>query len=111
LNKGQILDRAVCAEFSATKMKMDRKGWKPFLLAEIKDLIGEQTTQAKKEALLALLNEFQDCFATELSELGESKFGSVEIKLENLEPVTYWPYRLSYAEQEFVKEHIKELEA
>ena len=78
-------------------------------MEDLRDLVGEQVSASEKQQLLELVNEFRDTFAVDLSELGKSTTGSMEIRLLDNEPVVYRPYRLSYAEREFVKEHIKEL--
>jgi hypothetical protein len=42
---------------------------------------GNGMTQKEKEDLVALLNEFRDCFAKQPSELGHTKVIEMQIKL------------------------------
>ena len=48
--------------------------------------------------LLQLINEYRNCFARQTAKLGKAKSGALEIRLKDEDPVTYRPYRLSYAE-------------
>lgn len=70
----------------------------------------ENITQSESDALIKLLNEFRDCFAFSVNELGCANDTEMEIKLHDTTPVVYRPYRLSYSEREVVRNIVKELE-
>lgn len=52
-----------------------------------------------KERLCQMLNEYRDCFAFGLDELGKTECTQIHIKLKDQVPVTYRPYRLSLSER------------
>lgn len=62
-----------------------------------------------KLELLELLNEHRDCFAFSTRELGKTSVTEMRIKLNDLTPVTYRPYRLSLSEREKVCKIVNEL--
>jgi hypothetical protein len=71
--------------------------------------IGEDLTQNQQQQLLDLVNEFRDCFALDLDELGMTDITEMHIKLEDNSPVSYKPYRLPYSERLVVRDLINEL--
>nr|CAI5846281.1 unnamed protein product [Callosobruchus analis] len=58
----------------------------------------------KKQQLVNLINQYKDCFATNLTDLGLSDQVECKIETVNDEAVTYRPYRLSASERQ--KRHI-----
>lgn len=70
--------------------------------------IGE-VSEEEKEALLVLLNEFRDCIAVDTSELGCAKSTKMRIELQVDKPFSYRSYRMARAEQEEVKNIVKDL--
>lgn len=59
--------------------------------------------------LTELLNEFRDCFAFSVKELGCISGTEMNINLSDTTPVVYRPYRLSHSERHVVREMIKDL--
>ena len=80
-----------------------------FTMDDLDQVVEPSLSTNLRQKLLALINEYRDCFARETSELGKAKQGELEIRLNDEEPVTYRPYRLSYAEREIVRRQISEL--
>nr|CAI5826329.1 unnamed protein product [Callosobruchus analis] len=58
----------------------------------------------KKQQLVNLINQYKDCFATNLTDLGLSDQVECKIETVNYEAVTYRPYRLSASERRKVRE-------
>nr|CAI5822065.1 unnamed protein product [Callosobruchus analis] len=58
----------------------------------------------KKQQLVNLINQYKDCFATNLTDLGLSDQVECKIETVNDEAVTYRPYRLSASERQKVRE-------
>jgi transposase InsO family protein len=63
----------------------------------------------ERRQLIKLLNEYRDCFAQDLTELGKAKSVELEINLSEEQPFTYRPYRLAEAEKKTVRKMINEL--
>lgn len=82
---------------------------KLFQLENVKPQMGDALSDDEKLKLLNLLNEFRDCFAQDTSELGKTNITEMGIDLSDDKPVTYRPYRLSYAEREQVRNMIQDL--
>lgn len=66
--------------------------------------IGTQVPLNISRQLIKLINEFRDCFAQNLPELGKTTLTEMTIDLSDVRP-----YRLSYSEREVVREMIDEL--
>lgn len=71
--------------------------------------VGSDLTQEQTSQLLELVNEFRDCFALSLNELGTTHITEMHIQLHDTTPVSYKPYRLPYSERVIVRDLIKEL--
>lgn len=71
--------------------------------------IGPHVTDAQKNKLLELLNDYRTCFAFDLSELGTTNITEMHIKLNDESPVAYKPYRLAYSERIVVRNLVNEL--
>lgn len=71
--------------------------------------IGSHATNKHKNELLNLLNEYRDCFALSMDELGKTPICEMQIKLLDDSPVTYKPYRLPYCERIVVRDLINQL--
>lgn len=63
-----------------------------------------------KLKLIMLLNEYRDCFAFSVKELGCVNNSEMDIKLKDPTPVVYRPYRLPHSEREVVRSIVQELE-
>lgn len=60
--------------------------------------------------LVELLNDYRDCFAFSIKELGCCNTSEMDIKLQDVAPVVYRPYRMAHAERAIVRDMIQELE-
>lgn len=78
------------------------------LLPEDDIIIGSVPDEVKRK-LIELLNEYRDCFAQVIEELGCAKSAEMHIQLKDDKPFSYKPYRMARAEQDTVKEIIDEL--
>lgn len=81
--------------------------YQPIKMDEVKT--GPNISSEEKDKLLLLLNNFRECFAASLAELGKATVGEMSITLHDEEPVVYRPYRLSIKEKEVVREMVTEL--
>ncbi|KAJ3650016.1 hypothetical protein Zmor_021729 [Zophobas morio] len=82
---------------------------KPFVLSEISDQINVDLTADQKQKLLDLLNEYRGCFAVETSQLGKGSGVELEFNLADDKPVSFTPYKLSFAERSQVRDIVKDL--
>lgn len=71
--------------------------------------IGKDLSEIETVKLINLINEYRDCFATSLAELGCTNITSMDIELKDSTPVVYRPYRLSYTERAEVRSMIDDL--
>lgn len=71
--------------------------------------VGQGLDDECVKKLHELLDEYRDCFATNLSEIGCAKGFDMKIDLLDNKPVVYRPYRLSFSEREQVREVIDDL--
>ncbi|XP_072940615.1 uncharacterized protein [Epargyreus clarus] len=60
--------------------------------------------------LINLLNNFRECFAFTIEELGCIVGSEMDIKLNDTTPIVYRPYRLSHVERQAARDIIQELE-
>lgn len=61
------------------------------------------------EILVNLLNEYRNCLAFNLCELGKTNVVEMSVNLKDDEPVVYRPYKLPISEKNKVREMIQEL--
>lgn len=59
--------------------------------------------------LTQMLNDFRDCFAFSVKELGCITKNEMNINLNDTTPVVYRPYRLSHSERKVVRDMVEEL--
>lgn len=71
--------------------------------------IGNEVQGEEREMLTSLIEEYSDCFALTIKEIGCTTKAKLEIELDKNEVVTYRPYRLSYSERQVVQKKINEL--
>lgn len=69
--------------------------------------VEEQISEQNRENLMVILNEFKNCFASNLRELGCTDLIAMYI-IDNNIPVRGKPYRTSAKEREVVKETVRE---
>lgn len=81
----------------------------PFRLEEILRQTDETLTKEQQQTLLDALHQYRDCFAQNTRELGKTNVTEMQIRLTSDEPVTYRPYRLSFAERETARNIIQDL--
>lgn len=72
--------------------------------------VDENAGHEQVEKLTQMLNEFRDCFAFSVKELGCINDIEMNIKLNDSTPVVYRPYRLAHVERQTVRDMIQELE-
>ncbi|CAK1597571.1 unnamed protein product [Parnassius mnemosyne] len=63
----------------------------------------------QEDELMTMVNEFRDCFALNLHELGMTDITEMHIQLHDDTPVSYKPYRLPYSERLVVRDIVNEL--
>ena len=95
-------ETAKCDEYTR-KLEEPR----PILLQEIK--IDDDATNVEKQQLLSLVNEYRDCFAMSMSELGCTNLTEMNIvEREGSKPVASRPYKTSAEEREEIGRIVKE---
>lgn len=83
--------------------------FRTFTLDDIFPQIHADLPVAAREKLLNLLNKYRSCFAQNTKELGKTDVVKMDIHLTDDNPVTYRPYRLSFAERETVRHIVQDL--
>lgn len=78
-------------------------------MMDIAGQLNDELDERQKQALLELLNKYRDCFAESTEELGKCDSTEMKIHLKDDKPVTFVPYRLSFAERAQVREIIEDL--
>ncbi len=73
------------------------------------DLSNSDMTEDEKQTLLALLSDYRDCFAADMTELGHCKLGRYHIDLSDDRPCKQMPYRISPHKMKLVEHHLSEL--
>lgn len=108
--KDKIFARAIpCIEENKSceaVMNVEEKSAVPLPLDKV--VVGS-INEEDKQKLFKLLNNYRDCFALSISELGCSKSAEMKIKLHEEKPFSYRPYRMSRMEQSTVKDMVDEL--
>ncbi|XP_064474155.1 uncharacterized protein LOC135388501 isoform X2 [Ornithodoros turicata] len=72
--------------------------------------VGTFVTPAQAQELAKLLNDYRDCFAQSMSEIGWTALTEMQIDLIDDSVVKYRPYRIAYSEREVVRGIVRELE-
>lgn len=93
-------------EFNNDVMRVETEKLKP--LEESQLNIGTEDTKVRQK-VISLLNEYRGCFSDSAEEMGVSKSGEIEIKLNDEVPFRYRPYRLSEPEKQKVRNIVSEL--
>lgn len=97
--------------FNVARVRNDAKaGSKYSPIDEAMINLNKDLHEDEKVELVGLLNEYRDCFAFSIEELGCLAGSEMNIKLNDTTPVVYRPYRLSYSEREVVRGMVQELE-
>lgn len=112
INKDYLIARGRIAKADANLMvmqlsEMNDQSLLPIEVLDVK--VGDGVSPTEKEQLVLLLNKYRKCFAFNLSELGATSVGEMEINLNDNEPVVYRPYRLAVKEKEVVRDMVSEL--
>lgn len=71
--------------------------------------VGDSIDKEQKDKLLRVLNDYKNCFATDLKSLGCTNAAEMRIEVNNTRPVIYRPYRLSQKEREQVRDMVGEM--
>lgn len=71
--------------------------------------INDHISTETQMKLIKILNQYSDCFANSLKELGCTPEFECKIETTTDQPVTYRPYRLSHSERAKVREMVEEL--
>ncbi|CAK1597933.1 unnamed protein product [Parnassius mnemosyne] len=71
--------------------------------------IGTLLSVSELSEFQVLLSKYRDCFALDLSELGETNLTQMNIKLNDDTPVVYNPYRMSIKEREHLTIIVEDL--
>lgn len=83
--------------------------FKPFTFEDIKAQLNVNLDISINNNLLKLINEYRDCFATNITETGKTNVTKMSISLTDDLPVTYRPYRMAFTEREVVREVVNDL--
>ncbi|KYB24754.1 hypothetical protein TcasGA2_TC031587 [Tribolium castaneum] len=112
--KAQIVARAEPCEqertattvsvFSVGKVEV-----KSFQRWELLTQVNKNLDPAQFEQLLQLVNEFRDCFARNVAEIGATTVAEMKLTLTDDKPVIYRPYRLSHHERRIVRDIVNDL--
>ncbi|XP_064211389.1 uncharacterized protein LOC135265578 [Tribolium castaneum] len=112
--KAQIVTRAEPCEqertattvsvFSVGKVEV-----KSFQRWELLTQVNKNLDPAQFEQLLQLVNEFRDCFARNVAEIGATTAAEMKLTLTDDKPVIYRPYRLSHHERRIVRDIVNDL--
>lgn len=90
-------------------MKVTKSDNKVTRISDADVCVGDGILPSERKQLLTLLNNYRECFAFDMSELGVTSVGEMSIALDDNEPVVYRPYRLAFREKEVVRDMISEL--
>lgn len=78
-------------------------------LPDIKNQFNPNLSIHEQDTLLKLINNYRDCFATNLTEVGKTNVTKMTITLSDDTPVTYRPYRMPFSEREVVRGIVRDL--
>lgn len=81
----------------------------PFVKKDLDNLTESDLSDRHRYDLLQLLNEYRQCFASNVAELGTCGVEKMNITLVDEKPVTYRPYRLANKEREEVRKMVSEM--
>lgn len=111
IKESQIIARAeITREVDEREISvLSIKNTKDKKLPDEKIITVGQLADSQRQRVIEILNEYRDCFAISVNELGTSKLAETEIELNDSMPVYYKPYRLSYAERNQVRGLVDEL--
>lgn len=99
-----FIEQDIC---QVNRIQVDTSSLEPLNKNDVKTGPGLSTEQADR--LYSLLQNYRDCFATKLDEIGSAVDFEMQIDLMDTKPIVYRPYRLSHAERETVRETVDEL--
>lgn len=74
--------------------------------------VNNEVTDSERQDLMNLVNEYRDCFALNLQELGCTKLTTVDLqKVEGSSPVVCRPYRTTADDREAIAEIVADWKA
>ena len=88
---------------------LSKKVLSKFTFSDIQKQVNTDIGKQNMHTLLNTLNDYRDCFAQDIGELGCIKGVEMEIILTDDKPVTYRPYLLSFQERQKVQEMVDNL--
>lgn len=94
-------------EYVGITKETNTNRYDPLPLNEVK--VGIELDSEQRERFYALLEKYRDCFAMNLSELGETNLTEMHINLTDNVPVVHNPYRMSQSEKEQLSVIIEDL--
>ena len=112
--KGRVIARGyTCYEDSNAPslncLRVEVNKCPKFTINDVKEQINAELSHDQLSSLLKLLNEYRDCFATSVREVGKTNVTKMAIKLLDDEPVTYRPYRMAFSNREKVRKIVHDL--
>lgn len=72
-------------------------------------VVDDDVSTKDVDKLIKILNEYRDCFAFDMSEIGKTDLAEMKIELTADTSIYYRPYRLSFSERQKVKDLIDDL--
>lgn len=78
-------------------------------LTEMDINIDDALPNEQRKELPKILNEYRDCFALKLQEIGCAADTEMNLAVTSEKPITYRPYKMAYSERPKVKKMIREL--
>jgi Retroviral aspartyl protease./Reverse transcriptase (RNA-dependent DNA polymerase). len=114
LEKGQLLARgSPCVREQPSQgvssLAISTCSLTPFQISDVIEHVGSNLSEQQRTQLLSVLNEFRDCFAEQMNELGKTNVTEMRIDLHDNVPVTFRPYRLAHAERMVVRGIVQDL--
>ena len=109
LKKDSVVVRGSCCMLEPISSEKDNKITTKSIQKFSADQIVTDVDNETKLKVVKLLNNFRDCFAFNLMELGATSLGSLNINLNTDKQIRYRPYRLSIYERQIVKDKISEM--
>lgn len=107
-------DKLICRGFLHNNNQVEKRCYDIFKIERLThitfdDLNIGPINDDQKAKLKQLIDEYRDCFAMNLSELGHTTVTAMDIQLNDNNPVVYRPYRLGHTERNEVRLMVDDL--
>lgn len=109
IKEGMVVGRGVGVKLVNRLISPHQEVTEHAKIDEEKVRVGDNIENFQREKLTQLLNKYNHCFASSLSELGCTNITEMTIELNSKQPVVYRPYRLSHKERGDVREMVNEM--